>query len=88
MPGARPTFPTRLFLFASGREALGKSELTLEIPEGSTVRDFQNLLKEMHPELRALIERSLFAKNEVFAGWDDILQPGDELALIPPVSGG
>lgn len=78
----------RLLLFASGREALGKSELSLEVPEGITVREFQNLLTERYPELGTLAQRSVFARNEVFAGWDEILQAGDELAIIPPVSGG
>jgi len=67
---------------------LGRSELDLELPEDATPEDaWRHLVKE-HPAL-ALRRRSLGAAvNRRYAAFDSPLGPGDEVAFIPPVSGG
>ena len=77
-----------LRFFASLRERLGRSEETREVPSGATVETVWNLLKREHPDL-AMIERSLaFAVAQEYVDKDHPLQDNDELAFIPPVSGG
>jgi len=77
-----------LRFFASLRERLGRSEETREVPPGATVRTVWEMLKREHPDL-ATIERSLaFAVAQEYVDKDHPLQDNDELALIPPVSGG
>ena len=73
----------RVRLFAILRERAGASELTLELPEGARVRDAL-------AELAGLAEGLplVMAVNRDYAAEDTVLDPGDELALIPPVSGG
>ena len=71
-------------LFASLRERAGASELTLELPDGSRVADALAELREVAPEGMSLV----MAVNREYAPEDQVLDAGDELALIPPVSGG
>jgi molybdopterin synthase catalytic subunit len=78
----------KLRFFASLRERLGRSEETREVPSGATVGTVWELLKREHPEL-AVVERSVaFAVAQEYVDKTHPLQDNDELAFIPPVSGG
>ncbi len=78
----------KLRFFASLRERLGRSEETCEVPPGATVGTVWELLRREHPELAA-VERSLaFAVAQEYVDKTHPLQDNDELAFIPPVSGG
>jgi molybdopterin synthase catalytic subunit len=70
-------------LFAGLRERAGADEVALELPDGARVRD---ALASMH-ELTAGVP-VVMAVNHEYASENETLNPGDELALIPPVSGG
>ncbi|MDQ6835276.1 MAG: molybdenum cofactor biosynthesis protein MoaE [Actinomycetota bacterium] len=73
----------RIRLFAGLRERAGAGELELDLPEGARVRD---ALAEVGPLTAGL--PVVMAINQEYAGEDELLHGGDELALIPPVSGG
>jgi molybdopterin synthase catalytic subunit len=75
-------------LFARLREQAGGDRFALELPGGSTVADAYAELRRLHPALEARRESVRVARNQEFAGWDDPLVEGDEVAFIPPVSGG
>ena len=78
----------KLRFFASLRERLGRSEDSCEVPEGATVRMVWETLKQDHPAL-VEVERSLaFAVAQEYVDGDHPLHDNDELAFIPPVSGG
>ncbi len=78
----------KLRFFASLRERLGRSEDSCEVPEGATVRTVWEALKREHPALIE-VERSLaFAVAQEYVDGDHPLRDNDELAFIPPVSGG
>jgi MoaE-MoaD fusion protein len=70
-------------LFAMLRERAGQPELTLELPDGARVGD---ALAELHGLAEGL--PLVMAVNREYADEERVLDPGDELALIPPVSGG
>src|SRR5436305_8823925 len=70
-------------LFAMLRERAGASQVTLELPEGASVRDALESLGDLARGLPLGM-----AVNREYAPEDQVLDPGDELALIPPVSGG
>jgi len=72
-------------LFAMLRERAGAQELTLELPDGASVSDA--LASEALAPLAEGIPL-VMAVNREYAGGEHVLDPGDELALIPPVSGG
>src|SRR5215210_6623881 len=70
-------------LFAMLRERAGSNELTLELPDGARVSDALAELRELAAGLPLVM-----AVNREYASEETVLDPGDELALIPPVSGG
>ncbi len=70
-------------LFAVLRERAGAGEVTLDLPAGARVGDAVAALGEMVAGLPLVM-----AVNREYAPSDRVLDPGDELALIPPVSGG
>ena len=78
----------RVRLFAMQREAAGTRELRLEVPLGSTVDDAWNAVVESVPALAPGRSSLRFAVNGEYADDDRPLEDGDELACIPPVSGG
>jgi molybdopterin converting factor subunit 1 len=75
-------------LFARLREQAGGDRFALELPGGSTVADAYAELRRLHPALEARRDSVRAALNQEFGGWDDRLAEGDEVAFIPPVSGG
>jgi len=78
----------KIKLFAIYQEVYQQSELTLDIHENTKVGD---VLQQMITEKSALQpweKITRFAVNLEFVSSDYILQPGDEIAFIPPVSGG
>ena len=76
----------RIKTFGIARDILGSKELILEI-SGNTVADLRNDLSKQYPKLESL--NSLFiAVNQNYAEGETELKETDEIALIPPVSGG
>lgn len=70
-------------MFAALRESVGADEIELELPEGAVVADALERMRPFTGDLRAVM-----AVNRQYARADSSLHAGDELALIPPVSGG
>ena len=70
-------------LFAQLRERAGANEVSIELPEGARVKDAIGELGPLAGELPVVM-----AVNREYADANTALSPGDELALIPPVSGG
>ena len=75
-------------LFAAYQEAYGVSELILELPPETTVALVLDQLINEHPELKQWRNLTRFGVNLQFVEPDTTLQNGDEVVLIPPVSGG
>lgn len=73
----------RVRLFAALRERAGTGELELELPDGASVADVLERLRDLVDGVPVVM-----AVNHEYAGDDAALSAGDELALIPPVSGG
>ncbi|HEY3119616.1 MAG TPA: molybdopterin converting factor subunit 1 [Vicinamibacteria bacterium] len=78
----------RVRLFASLREAVGRPELTLDLPDGATADQAWQVLVTAHPPLAGRRASLMAAVNRRYAGFDTRLTDGDELSFIPPVSGG
>lgn len=75
-------------LFAAYQEAYGVSELALELPEGTRVSQLGDRILQEHPELESLRSVTRFGVNLEFVEGDRVLVEGDEVVMIPPVSGG
>lgn len=77
-----------LLAFASAGDALGASELDLEMPDGSRVADLRERLDRDHPRLAPLWPRLAIAVDGRIVSPEAPLTDGAEVALLPPVSGG
>jgi sulfur-carrier protein len=75
-------------LFAAFQEAFSKSEISLILPAHSPVFRVYEQLVVTHPDLEQWRSVTRYAINLDFAEENTLLQDGDEVALIPPVSGG
>ena len=75
-------------LFARLRDVAGASELARDLPSGATIGDVWRQLARAFPEF-AGYERSIAsAINADYARMDQVIGEGDEIAFLPPVSGG
>ncbi|ACK70321.1 MoaD family protein [Gloeothece citriformis PCC 7424] len=75
-------------LFAAYQEAYGVSELTLEFPPQTPVKAVLDYLLQEHPKLEQWRSVTRFGINFQFVELDTPLKDGDEVVLVPPVSGG
>lgn len=75
-------------LFAILRDRAGTGELPLDLPSEATVQSACAQIANRLPELREHLSKVAIAVNREYVKPDRALQEGDELALIPPVSGG
>ena len=78
----------RAKFFAALQEMIGSKELDLEIPEGSTPLDLFHTLCQRYPQMERFRDSLLFSVNLEFVSPQSRLTDGDEVAFIPPVSGG
>lgn len=78
----------RVRLFAVQRELAGTRELTVELADGATIEDAWEAVVARHPALRPGRPYVRFARNAAYAPPETTLAEGDEVAMIPPVSGG
>jgi MoaE-MoaD fusion protein len=78
----------RVLIFASLAQRLGVRELSLPLPEQATVGNAMDELVRQFSDLAPLRPQVATAVNMAYVGPGHKLADGDELALIPPVSGG
>ena len=78
----------RVKLFASYKEKAGTSDIEMSLSDGATVSDAASELLRLHPTLVGDSSRLMIAVNEEYQEHDYPLADNDEVAFIPPVSGG
>jgi molybdopterin converting factor subunit 1 len=78
----------KALFFAACSDIVGNRELDLDVGEGSQVEDLKNVLLVKYPELATINNVLSIAVNAEYVDGNAILNPGDEVAFIPPVSGG
>jgi molybdopterin synthase sulfur carrier subunit len=77
----------QLLAFGIARDILGASVLTIPVSGIQTVGALRKQLQEQYPALNKL-NALAFAVNSAYAPEEQEIRPGDEVALLPPVSGG
>jgi len=78
----------RVLFFGAVKELTGKSHEDVEVRDGGSVRDLLQHYESKVPELKSWFSSLALAVNQQYAHPDTILKPNDEVALLPPVSGG
>ena len=78
----------RVRLFASLREAAGRSEVQIDLPASATPEEAWRGLAGDFPALAPRRASLAVSVNRRYARFDTALQEGDELVFLPPVSGG
>jgi molybdopterin converting factor subunit 1 len=86
--GTRVSIRVRVRLFAVQRELAGTREVALDLPDGADVEAAWAGLVAVHPVLGPGRSSVRFARNGDYADPTTVLADGDEVAMIPPVSGG
>jgi len=82
------TIKITTLLFGQAREMVGAASLDIEVASPATVASAFAALTAEHPKLAAMERSLLFAVNEEYAAREQALNDGDQLAVLPPVSGG
>jgi molybdopterin synthase catalytic subunit len=84
----RPRVRVRALLFASLKDAVGSRSVETELEDGATVDDLSRSLCALYPALGERLRTVRVAVNDAFAEPSTLLKAGDEVAYLPPVSGG
>jgi MoaE-MoaD fusion protein len=75
-------------LFANLRELVGEREITISLPGGVTVDHLNNEILKRYPQLKSFSNKFVTSVNCKVTRGDTIITSSDEIALLPPVSGG
>jgi MoaE-MoaD fusion protein len=78
----------RVLFFGMLKDIVGKGSDAIDLHAGATIRDVIDRYSDQSPEMRSFIPSIAVALNQQFAQADAKLKSGDEVALMPPVSGG
>jgi len=78
----------RILFFGALKELIGRSEETIDLPEGARVNDALIRFADRHAQFDAIRPSLAVSVNQEYAGIDRVLVAGDEVAFLPPVSGG
>src|SRR3954464_2024838 len=78
----------RVLFFGMLRDLVGRPSDESEFPAGASLRDVFNSYADRHPRVRELAPSIVVARNQEFAELSTSVEEGDEVAFLPPVSGG
>jgi molybdopterin converting factor subunit 1 len=78
----------KVTLFANLRELVGEKEITITVPSGVTVGYLNNEILKKFPQLKSFSTKFVTSVNCKVTTGDTIITSSDEIALLPPVSGG
>lgn len=88
MPPVLPTLRVKVLFFGRVRELTGITEEAVEMPGGATLTDLFERFAARFPQLAGFRPSLVASRNREFAPWDTRLSPEDDIAFLPPVSGG
>jgi molybdopterin converting factor subunit 1 len=78
----------KVLLFGAAADRAGTRQTELSVSEGTTLGDMWPALVNRHPSLAPMRDTLAFAVNGEYARAENKVSPGDEVAVLPPVSGG
>lgn len=88
VPPVSQAIRVTVLFFGRLKELTGHAEDTAEFADATTIEQLFGLYSARHPELAKYRSSVVASRNQEFAAWDTPLRGGDEVAFLPPVSGG
>ena len=90
VPPVSQTVRVKVLFFGRLKDVVGQPEESLDLNDNdaSTIEQLFALYSERIPELAKYRSSVVASRNQEFAAWDTLLHSGDEVAFLPPVSGG
>ena len=88
MPPVSQTVRVKVLFFGRLKDVVAQSEESLDLNDVSTIEQLFAFYSERIPELAKYRSSVVASRNQEFAAWDTRLHSGDEVAFLPPVSGG
>lgn len=88
MPHVFPNLRVKVLFFGRIRELTGITEESVELPEGTTLAELFDRYQKRFPALSGFRSSLVASRNQEFAAWETPLSSGDDIAFLPPVSGG
>jgi molybdopterin converting factor subunit 1 len=78
----------KVLFFGAAADRAGTRQEEIEVEDGATLAEIWPLLAEGHPDLAPMRDTLAFAVNGEYARGEAVVSAGDEVAVLPPVSGG
>jgi sulfur-carrier protein len=88
VPTASPTIRVKVLFFGRLKEIVGRAEQSVDLAEGAPIEALFAHFGASYPELARYRSSLVASRNQEFAAWSTPLVSGDEVAFLPPVSGG
>jgi molybdopterin converting factor subunit 1 len=88
MPDVAPAIRVRVLFFGRLKEIAGHAEESVDVPEGAAIEDLFTRCVTRQPALGSFRASLVASRNQEFVPWSTPLRSGDEVAFLPPVSGG
>ncbi len=88
VPPVSQTIRVTVLFFGRLKELAGRAEDSVESADATTIEQLFAVYAARHPELAKYRSSVVASHNREFAAWDTPLRSGDEVAFLPPVSGG
>ena len=88
VPLISQTVHVKVLFFGRLKDVAGQSEESLDVNDASTIEQLFALYSQRIPALAKYRSSVVASRNQEFVAWDTLLHHGDEVAFLPPVSGG
>ena len=83
-----PAIRVKVLFFGRLKEIVGRAEESVDLAEAAPIEELFARYTAHHPELAQFRASLVASRNQEFAAWSTPLHSGDEVAFLPPVSGG
>jgi molybdopterin converting factor subunit 1 len=88
VPNTAPAIRVKVLFFGRLKEIVGHAEDSADLAEGAPIEELFARYTARHPDLARYRPSLVASRNQEFAPWHTPLHSGDEIAFLPPVSGG
>jgi len=88
VPPVSQIIRVKVLFFGRLKDLIGHAEDSVDFADAATIEQLFVLYAARHPELAEYRSSVVASRNQEFAAWDTPLRSGDEVAFLPPVSGG